>query len=1811
MSYANVVSTYSKTFGFNVSSSTKNLQPPSNFVAVPKQIISFGSNIDFSYRAKTVTFVSVNGNKTLNDAIPGDYTIRYNSYGIESSGKTAETYYPPQPADRVFVLSSTRSSGSNNSIFVDKSTNNRSITVTGDVTTASVSPYEEDLSANLINANSTITVASSVDLALDSNNFTLETWIKPSNNSFYILKGENDYNLSIGYNLDDNDQGIVIGTKDPTSVATVEPEINLIDLDTTTDATVTWGERILFQVNVGSVLGNVDYTITSIESSQLSNVLLSGTMSLSSNLTVASFNILTSLESPRTLEDFVFTATLPDATIKTANIRLVSGVELSAFTTDVYEESTVLLLTTEDNVAQNNTFLDSSTNNFTITRNGNTTQGSFSPYGSNWSNYFDGSSDYLTVPSNSGFSFGTGDFTVEAWVWYPPVSNTNGKMIIDSRPVSTNGGYWIFGVTNSGVCTFTTRTTSGTRVSDTVARPNQWVHYAATRQGTTLRFFANGQLTETKTDSSNISSSSLLIGRNAFSGQAGDTWWLGNISNIRIVKGTALYTSNFTPSTTPLTAISGTSLLTCQSNRFIDNSTNNFTITRFGDTKVVKFSPFKLAEQYSPETYGGSGYFDGTGDYLTISNDSALLFGSGDFTVETWVYKTTASVGWIAGFWSYTNPGNQSWALYDSSGYAFTIQGDQGAEDYTILSAANSSVLNQWTHVAVTRSGSTWKLFVNGVQSATATYSGTLATPGNVLGIGIVENAPNTYSSYLSNLRVVKGTAVYTANFTPPTAPVTAVDNTSLLLNFTNAGIVDNSTSNILESVGNVQSSTQIKKYGESSIYFDGNGDYLFVPGNNIMNFGTGNFTIETWLYLNALPTADSWPTNYSSHMVIITVGSVSTADGIGLLIGSSRLGIQNNDTMYWSNAHGLTINTWYHIAVSRSGNTLYFFLNGVALGTSTFNVTAGTGSDTYIGCETGQGAFLNGYIDELRVTRGIARYTDNFTPPLSITTAVPVGITVDSESIYGENLTFNYVASVGEFSDGTELPYQLTGVEPVSISGNTSGNIKVFDSVSSLILETTETGASCIANLTITLPNTVVSANTFLSSGTSGITGQNGQLVGDDVVLWGDPIICKYYDTNIADYSTISYTINGLTTEHVEEGVLPNQDMIVLNGLATLSIKTKPNLSLIIPITIDFTLPDSNVITYTATIEPKLKIETQANLNLDQWNHLAVSRQNSNINLHLNGQLALTSNIGNYTFGNSAVGLTIGGDADQYLIGKLADLHLVKYENLYTGATYNVPAARLTARANTALLTFGRSIESSNVFVDASTFNHTITSNTAINVYESPTTFGIYTREQNYGSGYFDGTDYLSITSGAAVGTQDFTIESWVYVTAFNTWNHIFSSRPGAVNDSTTWGLLFHSSGYPLVYSDGVQIQGGAGQIPLRTWTHVAASRQGSTMRLFVNGLLVQTSTTSQNYTTDAAAIGANRDGSETMIGFLADVKLTIGAALYTSSFTRPTSPATADANTSILLNFDNPTVYDDVDNMAVGLISGATVDLVNKNNEPFAIDCTGSKYLRILSPRSRVDMTSSNTWSIEFGFKNASITSGTDLASYGNRNGYATWLFYIDGTSLRFYSSSNNSSWNIASNLNILTSMTIDTWYKIRLSRDTVGYKIYVNDSLVQSISYTGAFFQPTSDFIVFGAAANATLQSSIYVEGIKINNTGVDFIAENTIGSRSINTFTHTYGTNYFAENSRDPLVISNAGLTINSSIGPTAQYGIKQQVFPISVKKTHNTLQQVVKDSGSYIEEILENNDPTLERNPRPAGTVSTTTTTTTALQRIWY
>jgi hypothetical protein len=106
-------------------------------------------------------------------------------------------------------------------------------------------------------------------------------------------------------------------------------------------------------------------------------------------------------------------------------------------------------------------------------------------------------------------------------------------------------------------------------------------------------------------------------------------------------------------------------------------------------------------------------------------------------------------------------------------------------------------------------------------------------------------------NGYISDIRVVKGTAVYTTTFTPPTAPLNAITNTSYLLKFTNAGIYDHAMLNDLETVGNAQVSTSVVKYGTGSMYFDGAGDYLSRPASSLYALGTGDFTIEAWVYAN------------------------------------------------------------------------------------------------------------------------------------------------------------------------------------------------------------------------------------------------------------------------------------------------------------------------------------------------------------------------------------------------------------------------------------------------------------------------------------------------------------------------------------------------------------------------------------------------------------------------------------------------------------------------------------------------------------------------------------------------------------------------------------------------------------------------------------------------------------------------------------------------------------------------------------------------------------------------------------------------
>lgn len=409
---------------------------------------------------------------------------------------------------------------------------------------------------------------------------------------------------------------------------------------------------------------------------------------------------------------------------------------------------------------------------------------------------------------------------------------------------------------------------------------------------------------------------------------------------------------------------------TYQNNTFIDSSGNNFTITRVGTTTQGSVNPFGSTAPYETTVEGGSGYFNGTSDLLSLSQATAFSLGTGDFTLEAWVYPTANPVS----FYGIIDARPSALAVLWAAGLRL-IAGNLKIEFFngTQIDGSITVPLNTWTHVAFSRSGTTLKGFVNGVTDINTTMSTNLNTTGTQYIGGI--NDPTYNTGYLSNVRLVKGTALYTANFTPPTAPLTAVSGTSLLLNFNNAGIIDNSMKNNLVTVGTAQTTFTKLKYGTGSITFSGSGAWLTAANSTNLQLEAGDFTIEGWVNINTAGVA----------YAIISKGAASTGWSLGVTSGNLLQFSYTATALTGTTA--LAAGTWYYFAVVRSGSgtgNLKIYLNGVADATSAGAVTDNFNQTNimYIGASRTGTTPLNGYIDDLRITKGVARYTTTFTPP-------------------------------------------------------------------------------------------------------------------------------------------------------------------------------------------------------------------------------------------------------------------------------------------------------------------------------------------------------------------------------------------------------------------------------------------------------------------------------------------------------------------------------------------------------------------------------------------------------------------------------------------------------------------------------------------------------------------------------------------------------------------------------------------------------------------------------------------------------------
>lgn len=389
-----------------------------------------------------------------------------------------------------------------------------------------------------------------------------------------------------------------------------------------------------------------------------------------------------------------------------------------------------------------------------------------------------------------------------------------------------------------------------------------------------------------------------------------------------------------------------------------DDSPNAHTVTGYGDAAISS----------TQAKFGGSSLaLDGTGDRLEVSHSGPLSFGSGDFTIEVWVYATsTSGVAQIisdrinttySGFLLYRN--GSSFEFYSS-----TVLSNSGSWDIASAQSLGTVSLNTWTHLAVTRSGNTFRCFQDGVQQSTFTSSATLATNITVSIGG--RSTDQFFQGYLDDIRLIKSRAVYTANFTPPTTAVgtlittnfddtrthasifamsdvysgelantwpTNLDTqyTSLYLPLTTDLLDASSYAHPMTKTSNVVLSTDQFQFSPSSLRIPGTSGsdrqrFLTTSASSAFAFGSNDFTVSLWYYPvsrgggNATVFAVGDATN--NHVLLYDRPN-SNNTKFSLFIPEVGSGVLIDSVVSVSNGQ------WYHLAVTRQSNTIRLFVNG------------------------------------------------------------------------------------------------------------------------------------------------------------------------------------------------------------------------------------------------------------------------------------------------------------------------------------------------------------------------------------------------------------------------------------------------------------------------------------------------------------------------------------------------------------------------------------------------------------------------------------------------------------------------------------------------------------------------------------------------------------------------------------------------------------------------------------------------------------------------------------------------------------------
>ena len=781
----------------------------------------------------------------------------------------------------------------------------------------------------------------------------------------------------------------------------------------------------------------------------------------------------------------------------------------------------------------------------------------------------------LSIADTADLDLGTGDFTIEGFYYLKNEGTYHA--LFDFRGSGGDGLYpALFKDETENKLYFYEN--AGVEIDDIPMRHDEWMHVAICRSSGTTRAFVDGKLGGSFSDSNNYISRDLYIGQS----QSNSNDLYGFVSNFRIVKGTALYTSNFTPPTSPLENVTNTILLCANSSTSVTASTvTPSTISTIGSpiaTRNELTGSLSLAVpgisggtssgygDYSADIkgsgsnktltangnagvavtasyYGSALSFDGSGDFFSMSDNDDFNFGSGDFTVEAWIKTDTpngrtthvvfnqsiSAAGSDSAF--YFGAGVDGASLYlSTSGSSWT--------DYIESNVGISTV--GWVHQVWQKRGTYLELYTNGVAVGIKTnFSGTVYNSTRDVQIGVQGSAgASDFDGYIQDLRVYKGVAKYKGGFDVP-KPYTPVGIESWRA-------VPDTTANNFATLNALAVGEGGQTYSEGNLKFVADSSSAWHGTVSTIGVSTGKWYVEllptsvNFSYVAGFPMTQS-----PRHPGTSSFGDAESDTGIGFGLDGTvyTQGSATNKTN-----SGYSQGDYIGLALDLDNRTVDIYANGSDIGGAT-SIDEGTyyfGSGSYTQSTTiynfGQNPTFSGNVAAGTFTDSNGKGLFKYEPPSGFLALCEDNLPTPAIKNPGEH--FKTVLYTGDGNNGRSITG--VGFQPDFVWNKERSSTSWHNLVDS-VRGSTQRLYSNEANVEGTTTNSFASFNSDgFSIGDDGGTNQSGQTyvawcwkAGGAAVSNSDGSINSVVSVNQdAGFSIISYTGNGTSGATIGHGL-------------------------------------------------------------------------------------------------------------------------------------------------------------------------------------------------------------------------------------------------------------------------------------------------------------------------------------------------------------------------------------------------------------------------------------------------------------------------------------------------------------------------------------------------------------------------------------------------------------------------------------------------------------------------------------------------